>query len=412
MPIAAGLVVSGASAYLFLIVAAHVLTVEQYATFGVAWTMIFVAATGLFLPIEQEVIRAISLRRGGGRDWRVVLRRAWILSLAFAGAAAIAGFAMGGLLVSRLLGGDWVVYAGFLTSLFGYAFGYMVRGVLAGTEDFSRYGFYVGWDGLLRAGLGVGAAIIGLRTAGALGMVVGLSSVLAPLSVIASKRASFKPIEAGTDEAGWSQLTASLGALLVASLASQFLANAGPLALQLIVGNEESNLVGVLFAALVMARIPLFMFQSVQAALLPRLARQAEGGRFAEFRKAVSVVAGWLGVATLVGAVTGAVVGPFAIRLIFGSRFRLGSLDLGLLLLMVGLHLETLTLSQGLVALKAQVRMAITWVVGLFVAVLMLMTSLEPLHRVVVALVVGEAAAACCGTILLRMSIARACRAE
>ena len=50
------------------------------------------------------------------------------------------------------------------------------------------------------------------------------------------------------------------------------------------------------FTAVIIARIPLFLFQAVQAALLPKLSALASAGRFDEFRigfrKLVAVVAG------------------------------------------------------------------------------------------------------------------------
>lgn len=406
--VAVGLVISGVSTYAFLIVAARVLTVEQYANFGVAWAMIFIAATGLFLPIEQEVIRAISARRSEGADWSVVLRRAWLLAIGFALLATLATFALWPLLYNELLKGDGLLLAGFSVSLFGYAVGYLVRGVLAGTENASWYSFYVGWDGVLRAVLGVGLILFGWRTAGAFGLIVGISALLAPLTIVAGKVRSFRPRSRAENEPTWNTLTASLGALLVGSLASQILVNAGPLALQLLVEDDESDLVSSLFAALIMARVPLFMFQSVQAALLPRLSGQAQARSYSEMNKSINQVVGLLLASTAVLAIAGSAIGPLAIRILFGDEFRLGSIDVALLVAMVGLHLITITYSQALVALLSQVRMAASWVAGLVVAVAVLFTGFSPLLRVELALVSGEATAAMSALALLRLSISRA----
>lgn len=408
--VALGLIVSGASTYVFLIAMARVLTVEQYAEFGVAWTMIFIAATGLFLPVEQEVIRAISARRSAGTDWTVVLRRGWLLATGFAVVAAIATIALGPLLYSRLLEGDSLLFAGFLISLFGYAVGYLVRGVLAGSDRASAYAFYVGWDGVLRAAMGITLVLLGQRTAGAFGLTVGISALVAPLTIIVVMTSSFRPKPRTDGEPTWNNLTASMGALLVGSLASQLLANAGPLALQLLLEDDESELVGALFAALIMARVPLFMFQSVQAALLPRLSELSQARRFSELARLSNIVVGLLLASTVVLAVVGGLLGPSLIVQLFGEGFRLEAIDIALLLTMVGLHLITITYSQTLVALMSQVRMAASWVTGLAAAVAMLFTGFSPLLRVELALVTGEAMAAVTAFTLLRLSISRALR--
>ena len=57
------------------------------------------------------------------------------------------------------------------------------------------------------------------------------------------------------------------------------LLNAGPLAANLLATPAEKPIVSAFDAGVIIARVPLFLFQAVQAALLPKLARLAAMGR-------------------------------------------------------------------------------------------------------------------------------------
>src|ERR1700712_4211683 len=61
--VGAGLVGAAITAYVFVIVANKGLSARQYSAFGAFWAFIFVAGPALFLPLEQEVGRALAHRR-------------------------------------------------------------------------------------------------------------------------------------------------------------------------------------------------------------------------------------------------------------------------------------------------------------------------------------------------------------
>ena len=66
---------------------------------------------------------------------------------------------------------------------------------------------------------------------------------------------------------------------------AQVLINAPPVLVQLLAGPRHKAEVGVFTAALVVARVPLFLFQAVQAALLPKLSGLVAAERYEEFRR-------------------------------------------------------------------------------------------------------------------------------
>ena len=59
IPVGLGLLVAGLSGYGFQIIAFRVLGTQPYAALNGLWVTAFVLAPGMFLPLEQEVGRAV-----------------------------------------------------------------------------------------------------------------------------------------------------------------------------------------------------------------------------------------------------------------------------------------------------------------------------------------------------------------
>ena len=126
----------------------------------------------------------------------------------------------------------------------------------------------------------VALAVIGIEAAGAYGFAVGLAPLVG-LAVVVSRGAL------RTDdgpEATWKEVTPNLGWLLLGSVFAAALLNAGPIATTMLAEPDQDEQVTQFAYGVLLARIPLFMFQAVQAALLPRLSRLAARGELAEFR--------------------------------------------------------------------------------------------------------------------------------
>src|SRR4029079_15546018 len=77
-----GLLISGITAYGFQILAFKRLTTPEARVLNGLWILVFVVARGFFLPLEQEVGRAVADRRSREIGGGPVVRKA-----AFAGAA-------------------------------------------------------------------------------------------------------------------------------------------------------------------------------------------------------------------------------------------------------------------------------------------------------------------------------------
>ncbi len=82
---APGSCVAGIGAYLFLAIAARALGPSEYAPLAVLWALVWIVGPGFFLPVEQEVGRALADRRSRGIGARPVLRRAATLAAGLLG---------------------------------------------------------------------------------------------------------------------------------------------------------------------------------------------------------------------------------------------------------------------------------------------------------------------------------------
>src|SRR5581483_5112390 len=76
LAVGAGLIVSGVTSYGFLALSARALGPEKYAPLGVLWALTSVVCAGVFLPLEQEVGRALSSRRARGLGGGPLVHRA------------------------------------------------------------------------------------------------------------------------------------------------------------------------------------------------------------------------------------------------------------------------------------------------------------------------------------------------
>lgn len=391
--VATGLVVHGVAAYGFLALAARTLGQEQFAPLGVLWSMIFLVGPGVFIPLEQELARAIAVRRARQEGSGPVIRRAAVIGALTAAGLCVVTLLLSGVIRRELLRGETALLAAFALGLVGYLLGHLTRGTMAGLGRFRAYGIYLGGEGVLRLLGCVVLAAAGVQAVGPYGLLVGTAPVLAVLLAVAPERIGPTLREDGP-AAPWSELSGNLGALLAGSLLSLALMNAGPVAVELLATADEAGTAGTFVAGLVIARIPFFVFQGIQGALLPKLASLAGAGRWDAFRSGIKrlvVVVSALGAAGIVAA---AAVGPTAVQVLFGDDFALSQRSMTMLALAVALYIVAMSLAQGLIALGRPAQMALGWATGVLAFVAGVAAGDDLLLRVEVGLVAGAAASA------------------
>ena len=113
-------------------------------------------------------------------------------------------------------------------------------------------------------------------------------------------------------------LGTAVGRLLIAAVLYQVLLNFGPVIVMALAQPNEQVVAAQFLATVVVVRVPLFLFQSLQATLVPQLAAFAHAQRWAELRAVLRRLLGLVSACALVIVVTSTLVGPQAVRLLFG----------------------------------------------------------------------------------------------
>ena len=353
-----GLVVNGVAAYAFITLASRDLGPEAYTPVGLLWALSFLLGPGFFQPLEQEVARIVAARSDG----RVgpVVRTAAAIGAGMVALLVVLALILGNRIRHDLFDGHGLLVVGLLLVLVGLGVGHLVRGVLAGLGRFGGYARYFIGDGVGRLVMVlVLAATVG--GVGAYGLAVGLAPFIGVALALTGQRKL--SLEGPAEPVGG--LSRALGALLVASVATALVLNMSPLAVEVLAGPDQAEDPGRFLNALLIARLPLFFFQAIQASLLPRLSALVSAGRFDEmvhvFRRLIGLVVGIGGVAILVCAA----IGTRIVELAFGADFAVERRDMVLLAASSAVLMVALSLAQALMACRAQGRMATAWVLGL-----------------------------------------------
>ena len=386
--IGVGLLINGLGAYAFLTLAGRGLGKAAFAPLSVMWALSFFAAPGLFLPLEQEVSRAVASRRARHLGAAPVLRHAALIGGGLLVVVVVLSIVTLPLSFEALFDEQATLFAGFLLTVVGYAVAHPVRGLLSGHGRFVDYSIYFGVEGLLRSVAAGVLFVVGVETAGPYGVVLGLVPFAGVVAALARPRGLVQP--GPPSRAG--EVTASLGALLAASLLTAGLMNAGPIAIELLADESEADEAGRFLAGLIIARVPLFLFQAVQASLLPRLAHLAGGHQWTEFREALRrllTVVGGIGIVATVGAWT---IGPIVITTMFGEEYELGHRDFALLAMSSAGFMIAITLGQSLIALSSQAHLVLAWAAGVVTFVVVTALGDDLFLRVELGLVFGTGA--------------------
>ncbi len=390
LTVGGGLLLAGLCTYAFLAIAGHALTPERYSAFAGFWALLFVVAPGIFLPLEQELGRALAARRARGDGGAPVMRRCAAIGGGFLSLLLLGSGLAFGAVDGRLLGGDAVLMIALLLGLTAYCAEHLARGTLSGSGRFRAYGILLGAEGIYRVTFCATLAALHVRSPGAYGLALVAGSFAAVLTALARERGLLAP---GSHSSN-AEVTTALGSLLLASLATQFMFNGGTVVVQLLARPSEQRAAGTFLNGRVLAFVPLFLFQAVTAALLPRLSALNTRGADDEFRRTLMrllLFVGALGVLATAGAF---VLGPAVLRLVFGPAFQLTRVDLALLAASCTTLMAAQALGQGLIARSRYHGVVAGWLCGVAVFFAVVVAVRPLLLRVELGLFCGGLAAA------------------
>lgn len=356
-----GGLIGALGAYLFQVVGGRALGSVEFAPVSVLWTLLFILATVVLVPLEQYATREASL----GRQ---VLRRDLKAIVASVGVTALvaAGFVVATL--DSLFAGDPVFVLQAALMFIGYGVLFVGKGILAGHRRFSGVGWILAGESTLRLVAGV-AFLAVVATSDSLGWAM----VVAPLAALAvrfwrvDRAGRPEPSRSGGGAGGF------LRSYVAGSAASQLLLGGAPLGVAALGGGPA--LVSVVFVTFTLFRAPLTLIYALQGRLLPMLVRMAEAADHGGLRRFGRWILAGGTLLTAAGAVVGWLVGPAVVELLFSGDFRPEPVVAMFAAGGVVAASATQIAGQVLVAHARTGRLALAWISGLAVAVVVLIVG-------------------------------------
>ncbi|MFG1919883.1 lipopolysaccharide biosynthesis protein [Micromonospora sp. NPDC048898] len=395
--VGAGLALLGLASYVHLAVAGHSLSGADYNSLSVLWSIVFTLGIGLFMPVEQEIARLVAARHSQGLPPGPVLARGAALAAGLLAAVVALIIATRETLADRLFAGDNAMVAVLIGSLAGLAVAHTTRGVLSGLQLFPWYGTQLGIDGGLRIAL---VAVLGLN--GVTNPVwYGAVLVIAPVAGAILTAPPVLRVIGGGAPVAWAALLRGLGLLTASSLLAQVVVNIGVINVKVLDPSDVAT-AGALLSALVLVRIPLFVFASLQASLLPGLATSASTGDLSGFHNLLRRALGIVSALGLSGAILAVLLGPWLVQTLFDAPGVLGHADFAWLAVATLAYLWAMVLGQALLALNRHRAQALAWAIGVAALVVATLAPVSTALRVELGYAIGSVVVAAVMAVLLR----------
>lgn len=390
--------INAVSTYVLLIVVARALGPVRLADFSVFWAVTIISGLGFFLPLEQETARRVAAG-GNGHD-----RAVWLRGLRLGSVIALVAAAVATALWWRGEHGPIIALA-YLIAAAGYALQFPSRGVLSGQRRLARYGSVAAIDAVVRLAGVVVLAVAGVQTTVAYDLVIAGSAVVAAVAAavlagLVRRSASTPPSRSA--RSGDSPGSRSAGSgfardalrLVLAAACMQLLLNSGTLVARGFAGPGQIALAGQLLVLMTVARLPVFVFQSLQATYLNRLAGGVHRGDRVAVRRLLLLLAGAVGAIAAIVVIGAATVGPWAVRTLFGHEYAVTRTAAVLVAVSVATYLVASVANDASVAVGAHRRIALAWPIGVAVAAGMVAILGDLVVRSTVPLAVGAVVAA------------------
>ena len=331
----------------------------MYTPLGMLWALSFLLGPGIFHPLEQQTARSIASRFG--EETIPVFKAASIVGGIATLLIVICALCFNSWLTEDIFSDQRSLLIAIILVVIGLGSAHLVKGVLAGTGRFKNYSRYLIGEGLGRL---LVTAILVIFASGEVwmyGLALGLSPFIGISAALFRQKDLIKP----GPKVKAKEISGSLGVLLIASLATAMVLNVSPLTVELLAEPNQKEEPGKFLNALLIARIPLFFFQAVQAALLPRLSQLMASKELEKFKHELMRLLGFVTVFGACFLFLIAVSGQWVTRIAFGSEYEISRQDMILLAVSsVGL-MYALSFTQGLLALHRQGYSAAAWVSGI-----------------------------------------------
>jgi O-antigen/teichoic acid export membrane protein len=378
-----GIATTGLVTFAYFSLASHSLSEVDYKGLTLLWSVLFLIISIIYRPVEQLLSHTIATRRAQGIQGHP-LRVPMTIQASAAALFLVVALAFREQITDDVFDGSDELYWVLVVAVLAYAASYFARGWLAGHQQFGLYGGLVLLESVSRCLFALAVAI-GIASGQG---VVALGIAAAPLVSLLVIPWALRHREAPGDRGSIREGAGFAGAVLAIMAAEQALLN-GPVVV-VDATSTDAALGGFVFNVLLITRAPLQLFQAIQTSLLPHLSGLVATGGGEDFRHAIRTTL--LAIGAFAGAVALglALVGPWAMDLLFGGDFDYERGGLVLVGLGMGFHLTAGTLNQAALARGRAPWAAAAWLGSAAVFLLWLLAA--PLDDDVLAVEVGYCA--------------------
>ncbi len=352
--------VSSLLGFVLLAIMSRWLTEDQNAQFLAVWSLLF-GIGGALSAVDAESSRLAAHARLEGR--RVSGQVALVGTIGITGAVVVllAATAFPG--VGPILRGSPAVLVAATAMVVLFVPLCVTRGVLLGTGRVRAYAGVVLGEALLRVLLAA-ALLVTWQSPFLFGAVAAIA--VGGLAWLPAVRSVKRAVEWRSTDRSWARAGRSVGALGLANALSTLLLAAYPVLVTTVVGSTQG--LQVLFAAVILTRLPLVVVAPLQAVAVPWATRALHGGQQAMLRRLWAQAASALVVLVLVAGLAGWFLGPWALTVFQGAGYRAPASMMALLLAATCVLAFALPQLAVLVAAERHAQVTTAWAVGVLVA--------------------------------------------
>lgn len=370
--VALGSALSSVSSYLVLVASARVLSPEDYGKFSIFWALVFFFSA-VSVSIELEASRLSAQMTNSGL--RSVEKNFLTVGIFVASFSTVVFLVLGTRAYEMSM---LEIAAGVIAIVLVVPMG-VVRGTLIGQDRFREYSLLIAFEGVLRL-----LAFIALLLAGNVSLQqIEIVVVIGFLCWLPWARSIGKTV------ARERLKTTFKNSLLVMflSLGSAFFLVGIP---WVVSGNSELTLtdIAIFSVSAMLARVPLLIFSSVQALLIPHFLRKRMGSQEA-IGNGVTVKILAVAIASVFLAFF---LGPNVIALAFGEFYVVDQFTFALLVVSSWILVWHLINVANLVSLNKHLLAGLSWLPGVSIATILLLMWASDIPSVTYSMTIGSAA--------------------
>ncbi|MGH8916578.1 MAG: hypothetical protein ACRDZM_18945, partial [Acidimicrobiia bacterium] len=243
----AGGLIGAVGAYIFQAYGGNELGTVAFAPIAQLWTVFFIIATVLLVPVEQYVTREVA-------SGRKAIPHDLVPAMSVAGLGALIGGGFVLVTLDDLFAGSWEYVLQIVLLMIGYGLLFVGKGVLAGRRRFAD----VGWVLIIETVVRLVAGIVAIQLF-ASAESLGWAMVLGGFAVLGM---GWWRHDQGDPRAPAAPASRFLGGYVGGTASSQILLGAAPIAVAFLGGSEE--LQSVVFATFTLYRAPLTLIFALQ----------------------------------------------------------------------------------------------------------------------------------------------------